>query len=408
MIAAIQAETPAGEAELAALIRQAAEEGRAVVTEGGATKRHHGPAAPSVADSQRVSLRGLASITAHEPADLILSVQAGARLADVQRVLAAHDQWLPVDPPYAGATIGGVLATASSGPRRLGHGTLKDALLGLRVLGPRGQATKSGGRVVKNVSGYDLHRPQVGAFGTLGVIVEAHFKVGARPESSALWALACPTLDAAHRLLLEVAASALRPVALEALDATEAALARARGAALPGDAGHAVAIVGIEGTRASFERHARDLASLAARGTGPVVLVERPAVDALWAALADLPAAHADDVRVRLGARPHDLPALLAALEADRAGARGLTVRAGVGLAYLSLAPGEVAALAASVGRWHRLAAARGGYAVVESAPLALPGRAALPFGTGAGVSSAALRRAWDPRETLNPGRMAW
>jgi glycolate oxidase FAD binding subunit len=396
--------TPDSEDELAALIRQAAEEGRSLVTEGAGTKRHHGPAAPAAAG--RVSLRGLSRITAHEPADLILSVQAGARLADVQRALAAHDQWLPVDPPYADATIGGLLATASAGPRRLGHGTLKDALLGLRVMGPGGHVTKSGGRVVKNVSGYDLHRPQVGAFGSLGVIVEAHFKVGARPESSALWALACPTLGTAHRLLLDVAASALRPVALEALDAPEAALARARGAALPGDAGQAVAVVGIEGTRASFERHARDLASLAARGAGEAVLTERPAVDALWAALADLPAAHAGDVRVRLGARPHDLPALLAALEADRPGARGLTVRAGVGLAYLALPASD--ALAPLVGRWHRLAAARGGYAVVESAPLALPGRDALPFGTGAqGGTGAALRRAWDSRETLNPGRMA-
>jgi glycolate oxidase FAD binding subunit len=405
MTAAI--ETPASEAELASLIRLAAEEGRALFTEGSGTKRHHGPAAADGA--ARVSLRGLSRLTAHEPADLILSVQAGARLADVQRALAAHGQWLPVDPPYAAATIGGILATASAGPRRLGHGTLKDALLGLRVLGPGGQATKSGGRVVKNVSGYDLHRPQVGAFGTLGVIVEAHFKVGARPESSALWALACPTLDAAHGLLLEVAASALRPVALEALDGPEAALARARGAALPGDAGHAVAIVGIEGSRASFERHARDLASLAARGAGPAALLERPAVDTLWATLADLPAAHASDVRVRLGGRPHDLPALLAALETDRAGARGITVRAGVGLAYLSLAANDGPAVAPIVGRWQRLAASRGGYAVVESAPLALPGREALPFGTGApGGTGAALRRAWDPRGTLNPGRMAW
>jgi glycolate oxidase FAD binding subunit len=399
--------TPANETELAALIRLAGEEGRAILIEGGGTKRHHGPAAGG--DPWHVSVRGLSRVTAHEPADLSLSVQAGARLADVQRVLAAHDQWLPIDPPYGDATIGGVLATGSAGPRRLGHGTIKDALLGVRVLGPNGQATKSGGRVVKNVSGYDLHRPQVGAFGTLGVLVEAHLKVSARPEASALWALACPTLDAAHSLLLEVAASALRPVALEALDAPEVALARDRGAALPGDAGRAVAIVGIEGTRASFERHARDLAPYAARGSGPSVLLERPTAGALWAALADLPAAHAGEVRVRLGARPHDLPALLAALEPERAAARGVTVRAGVGLAYLALAAQDAPALAALVSRWHRLAAARGGYAVVESAPLALAEREKLPFGVPGGEGAhAALRRAWDPRETLNPGRMAW
>ena len=307
-------------------MRAAAAEGRALVTEGGGTKRHHGAASPEGA--RRVDLGRLAGVT-HEPADMILSVGAGATLAEVRRVLAAHGQWLPLDPPFvvAGASIGGVLATGSSGPRRLGYGTAKDLLLGLRVVGAHGGVTKSGGRVVKNVSGYDLHRPQVGAFGSLGVIVEAHFKVAARPETSALWALPCATLDDAHGLSLEIAASALRPVALEALDGAAAELVRAR-APLPGGAGQAVAVVGIEGSRAVFERHARDLATYAARGRGAPALVERPTSDTLWEALAEMPAMTAGDVRVRVGARPHDLPALLSALELWReGGARVLRAR---------------------------------------------------------------------------------
>ena len=400
--------TPRSEAELSALIAAAGEGGTALVTEGSGTKRHFGPAAP--AEARRVSLRGLSRVTAHEGADMILSVEAGARLADVQALLAAHDQWLPVDPPFAGAgaTMGGVLATGSSGPRRLGYGTIKDHLLGLRVMGPSGRVTKSGGRVVKNVSGYDLHRPQVGAFGSLGVIVEAHFKVAARPEVSALWALPCDTLGAAHRLLLEIGATALRPVALEALDAAAARAVRARAEALPGTEAQAVALVGVEGSRATFARHARDLAAFAARGAGAVI-VERPDSAALWEALAEVPAAQGADVRVRVGARPHDLPPLLAALELERASARGVSVRAGVGVAHVALgSPGDAAPVAALVERWARLASARGGYAVVESAPLDVPGRARLPFGAGAPGLAAALRHAWDPRDTLNPGRMAW
>jgi glycolate oxidase FAD binding subunit len=406
---------PADEEELAALVRAAAGEGRALVTEGGGTKRHFGAAAP--AGARLVSLSRLARI-AHEPADMILSVGAGATLAEVQRVLAAHDQWLPLDPPFvdvdARASVGGVLATGSSGPRRLGYGTARDLLLGLRVVGARGQVTKSGGRVVKNVSGYDLHRPQVGAFGSLGVIVEAHFKVAARPETSALWALPCAALEDAHGLLLEIAASALRPVALEALDGAAADLVRTR-APLPGAAGQAVAVVGVEGSRTVFERHARDLATYAARGRGAPALVERPAAGALWEALADLPAMTAGDVRVRVGARPHDLPGLLAALELGRAPIRAASVRVGTGLAHISLACGEspgassaASTLAALVERWRRLASARDGYALVESAPLALAGRALLPFGAGGPTAPhAALRRAWDPGEILNPGRMA-
>jgi len=397
-------ETPATESALAALIEAAGEGGGSLATEGSGTKRHYGPAASP--EARRLSLRGLSRVTAHEPADMILSALAGARLRDLQAALEAHDQWLPLDPPFADATIGGIIATNASGPRRLGYGTSKDLLLGLRVLGARGQATKSGGRVVKNVSGYDLHHLQVGAFGSLGVLVEVHLKVSARPEVSALWALPCPTLAAAHGLLLEIGATALRPVALEALDGAEARRLRARAEALPGRDGQAVALVGLEGSRASFERHVRELAG---KGAGALV-VERPAADALWVALAELPAAHASDVRVRVGARPRDLPALLAALELDGAPVRGVAVRAGSGLAHVALdAATEEAALASLLSRWRLVTAARGGYAVVESAPLDLRGRARLPFGGPPSSPLApALRRAWDPGETLNPGRMAW
>jgi glycolate oxidase FAD binding subunit len=403
-------DAPATEDALATLVRAMDEEGRALVTEGSGTKRHFG--AGTAAGARRVSLSRLSRVI-HEPADMILSVGAGATLAEVQRVLAAHGQWLPLDPPFvnvgapAGASIGGVLATGSSGPRRLGYGTAKDLLLGLRVLGAHGQITKSGGRVVKNVSGYDLHRPQVGAFGSLGVIVEAHFKVGARPECSALWALPCATLDDAHGLLLEVGASALRPVALEALDGAAAELVRRR-ATLPGAPGQAVAVVGVEGSRAVFERHARELATYAARGSGAPAVVESPTSEALWAALADVPAMTAGDARVRVGARPHDLPALLSALELGREAVRGVSVRSGTGLAFIALATSDAAPLGAIVERWHRLASARDGYAVVESAPLGLPGRERLPFAAQeAGRLHAALRKAWDPKGLLNAGRMA-
>jgi glycolate oxidase FAD binding subunit len=397
-------ETPATESALAALIAAAGEGGGSLSTEGSGTKRHCGPAASP--EARRLSLRGLSRVTAHEPADMILSALAGARLRDLQTALAAHDQWLPLDPPFADATIGGIIATNASGPRRLGYGTSKDLLLGLRVLGARGRATKSGGRVVKNVSGYDLHHLQVGAFGSLGVLVEVHLKVSARPEVSALWALPCPTLAAAHGLLLDIGATALRPVALEALDGAEAARVRARAPVLPGrEDEQAVALVGLEGSRASFERHVRELAG---KGAGALV-VERPAVDALWAALAELPTSHASNVRVRVGARPHDLPALLAAFELDGAPVCGVAVRVGSGLAHVALDAATEEAVTSRLARWRLVAAAHHGYAVVESAPLDLPGRARLPFGGPPSTPlGPALRRAWDPSETLNPGRMAW
>jgi hypothetical protein len=165
--------------------------------------------------------------------------------------------------------------------------------------------------------------------------------------------------------------------------------------------GAALALVGVEGARETFERHARDL-----RARGAAVVLQDADAAPLWAALADLPAAQAGTVRVRVGARPHELPGLLAALETDQEAARGVTVRAGLGIAFVSLAP--EAPLVSIVARWRRLAESSGAYAVVESAPLDLPGRQDLPFGAvRPSAPGEALRRAWDPRGTLNPGRLA-
>ena len=114
----------------------------------------------------------------------------------------------------------------------------------------------------------------------------------------------------------------------------------------------------------------------------------------------------AGDLRVRVGARPHDLPALLSALELGRETVRAASVRVGTGLAHVALT-GEGASLATVVERWQRLASARDGYAVVESAPLDLPGRERLPFGAPAASRlHGALRQAWDPKGLLNAGRM--
>jgi glycolate oxidase FAD binding subunit len=112
-----------------------------------------------------------------EPADLTLSVEAGARFADVQATLAERGQTLPIEIPDADrATIGGLIATALAGPRRLGSGTLRDLLIGISVAYPSGIVAKAGGLVVKNVTGFDMMRLHHGALGTLGVIVTANFK----------------------------------------------------------------------------------------------------------------------------------------------------------------------------------------------------------------------------------------
>ena len=114
----------------------------------------------------------------------MITVQAGATLGAVQAALAEHGQRLPWDPPISlDATIGGLLASGAAGPLRLGYGTPRDWTLGMRVALSDGRVVKSGSKVVKNVAGYDTHKLHLGALGTLGVIVEATFKLAPQPAS---------------------------------------------------------------------------------------------------------------------------------------------------------------------------------------------------------------------------------
>jgi FAD/FMN-containing dehydrogenase len=264
--------------------------------------------------------------------------------------------------------------------------------------------------VVKNVSGFDLHRLQVGAFGALGITVEAHFKVSPRPAVVAALLIGQPTLAAALSALLRVRESALRPVALEALDAGAMAACRTLVPELPGGPGsprtEAVAVVGIEGSRAALDRHLGDLAALRAEARISTVL-EGGACDRLWQALRDAPARSADQVTARVAAKPHDLPALLAEIAAAGPDLEAVTAQGGLGIARLRFSASLTApTIAATVRRWDEAARARRGYAVVESAPLTLPERSLLPFRTGpVSPLERRIKQAFDPLHLLNPGR---
>ena len=129
----------------------------------------------------------LNSVVEYEPADLTVTVEAGIRLRDLQTELAKHRQYLVLNPPYADrCTIGGIVATNASGSFRLRHGTARNQVLGLRVVRADGTVVKSGGKVVKNVAGYDLNKLYIGAFGTLGIITEVTLKLSPIPVRQAI------------------------------------------------------------------------------------------------------------------------------------------------------------------------------------------------------------------------------
>ena len=152
----------------------------------------------------------------HVPEDMTVTVAAEVTLAALQAELAKRGQWLPIDPPAAETlTVRALLDTNASGPRRHGFGTIREHLLGIQVKLPDGRVIKSGGKVVKNVAGYDLGKLFVGAQGTLGTILEATFKLRPMPEAEQCVQARCASLDQAGALVEAIVASELAPVVFD-------------------------------------------------------------------------------------------------------------------------------------------------------------------------------------------------
>lgn len=174
--------TPGSAGEAHEIVRQSA--GKGIVPWGGGTRRHLGY--PPARYDLALSTAKLNLITDYAPADLTVTVEAGVTLAQVQEILAPHGQFLPLDAALpAQQTIGGLIASRAGSLRRLAWGSVRDSLLGVSVLNGRGERIQGGGKVVKNVAGYDLPKLYCGSFGTLGLIVEATFKVAPLPAASA-------------------------------------------------------------------------------------------------------------------------------------------------------------------------------------------------------------------------------
>jgi glycolate oxidase FAD binding subunit len=163
-----------------------------------------------------VDLRMLNRILEHTPEDMTVTVEAGITLAALQTELQRHRQWLPVDPPRPELlTIGGLIDADPSGPRRFSHGTIRDYLLGITVVLADGTVIHSGGKVVKNVAGYDLGKLFVGGRGSLGVVVEATFKLRPLPELEHFTEARCNSAAQAGELIEAVLKSELAPVVLD-------------------------------------------------------------------------------------------------------------------------------------------------------------------------------------------------
>jgi glycolate oxidase FAD binding subunit len=301
---------------VAAVLEWASREKLCVLARGSGTKIGWGPAPRQV--DVLISTVRLNAVVAHRYGDLTATVQAGATLADVNRELARHRQWIPLDPPFADrATIGGLVATNDSGPRRHRYGSPRDLIIGIEFARADGRLAKGGGIVVKNVAGYDLPRLLTGSFGSLGVIVTATFKLYPHTAASRTLVVEVSSPSDLGALALKLSASHLTPTALEF-------------------ATHPLRLaIRFESIEASVTQQAETAATLIAESGHDPKVVPESAETQFWQDHASL----ANDDRgalLKVSVLPSDLAETLTAIE-RLAGKRGYVAagRAGAGVFLL-------------------------------------------------------------------------
>jgi glycolate oxidase FAD binding subunit len=387
--------TPGSEAEAAESISAARAAKRPLAVEGGGTRAGLGRAAQVEAT---LSTKALTGITLYEPAELVIAAKAGTPLNEIEQTLAARGQMLPFEPmdhrPLLGTqgepTIGGVTACNISGPRRIQAGACRDHLIGVRLVNGRGAAVKSGGRVMKNVTGLDLVKLNCGAYGTLGLLTEVTYKVLPKPEVAGTLALF--GLDDAR--------------AIEALSRALASPFEVSGAAhLPAGIGgdKARTCLRIENFASSVDYRIRELQKLLAPLGDGLRLIE-PEADALWRDIRDC----------RVFAEPRDHAVWRVSTAPTRAAsfvariAPQLELRHfydwGGGLIWLSV-PGTDDAGASTI---RAALAGTGGHATLVRGSPDLRSRIAVfePLAAPLMKITAGIKASFDPDAILNPGRM--
>ena len=242
--------------QVAAVLQLAAEHNLAVVAGGRHTK--FGLGNPPRRYDVALSLKEMTRVGHYEPADLTIEAEPGIKLGDFQQHIGRDSLWLPLD-PFGGAeaSLGGIVATNCAGPLRLFYGAPRDMVLGLKFATTDGKVIKTGGRVVKNVAGYDLGKLLIGSLGTLGVIVEASFKLYPKLAERATFILPTGTLGIARDLRRKIQSSPLQPLRLVLLDATAAVSVRAGSSLAPAGKGPELWIEA-GGSRRALERYARE------------------------------------------------------------------------------------------------------------------------------------------------------
>jgi glycolate oxidase FAD binding subunit len=411
--------------QVAAVLQWAQHEKLAVVPCGSGTRIGLGNI-PTRLDVM-LSMCRLTQVSEYDVANFTLTAGAGMTFAQLTQLTAAHLQMLPLQYPFSMSTLGGLIAANAYTPKRMRYGGVRDFLLGLRIALPSGEVAHFGGKVVKNVAGYDMCKLFLGSLGMLGVIVEATFKLYALPERDETFLAVFPSLESGAVAVAQLMATQLLPSQILLLNPM-ATQAIAPQVAPPVVAGAVLLLVNCEGMDEAVERQRADIARICQGHKASVQVLSGEAQLQLWqrlaaATLALLPqpsplegeGADGGNIMVRLGTPPSRVHAIMeaAAQALEPLAAEAMIIGdCGVGLVQLSLGPEGLAGgaidapLLGALRDLAGLVVRHGGYALVENAPPAAKTQLEV-WGPPPSHFTLlkALKRKFDPEGILSPGR---
>jgi glycolate oxidase FAD binding subunit len=374
--------------EISDVMKLAAREGLAVAPRGSGTKMHIGD--PPRRLDLIVSTARMNEVLEHTPGDQIVRLEAGIKLEDLQEHISDSDQMLAIDPPESGATIGGIVAANSSGPRRYRYGTIRDLIIGITVILHDGTVAKAGGKVVKNVAGYDLSKLFTGSLGTLGVIANANFRLHPRPEAARTVAVEVTDPQQAQAVAQAIVHSQVEATAVELHYGENEKLLAVLLESIPGG-------IDAKAETASFLLkqfgEVRALSDEEADRLGPLTSPEV-----------------ADDVVLKIGAPPVDLAAVLESVlgATERKGLAHprITGHAGTGVTLVGFSGENEDGAAGFVEELREIWVRRGGNVTLQCAPLTLKQRVSTWDNGGDYLGLVRrVKEKFDPRGGMNPGR---
>lgn len=398
--------------EVSEILKVASRDSLAVIPWGGGTKIGFGR------EPHRVDIvictERLNRVLEYEPSDLVGIAECGVSLKGFQDALGEKGQFLAIDPPHveSGATLGGIIATNDSGPRRLKYGTIRESLIGIKVIRADGSVIKGGAKVVKNVAGYDIPKLYIGSLGTLGIIVEGTFRLYPIPETSETLLSGFSTLEKLQEAVLLILNSTLVPSCLEILNPS---LINAVSDKLNLNLrnGKYTVVVRIEGVERAVRDQISKLEDICREKNEEGILVEGKLEENFWHEIREFPWRVCESGRAvcKVSVLITDvLKVLRASEELSKNFGLGIyaSARAGSGILIISI-EGEITSMIEAIKSLRRQVHSLKGALVIQEAPLFLKSQVDVWGEIGSSLEvMKKLKTLLDPCCILNPGRLIY